>query len=162
MNIVFDIDGTLSNPAHRLHFIQRVRDENGERILAPDGSFYPEPDWDAFYSACSSDKPIAPMLCVARALSRHRLGNRVEFWTGRPERTRDLTQMWLAYHGVSLYGAQLFMRANDDRRPDVELKEEWLAHTSYWPDLVFEDRKRVVEMYRSRGILVLQPAEGDY
>ncbi len=45
---VFDIDGTLADITHRLHFIQ------GEKK-----------DWDAFFAACIDDAPIGHMLDLA-------------------------------------------------------------------------------------------------
>ena len=48
---VFDIDGTLSDPAHRLHHIR------GESV-----------DWDAFFAACDQDAPIPHMVDLFKGL----------------------------------------------------------------------------------------------
>lgn len=48
--VVFDLDGTLSNIDHRLHYIQRPPSEK---------------DWAAFFAACENDLPIGPMIRVA-------------------------------------------------------------------------------------------------
>ena len=52
-----------------------------------------------------------------------------------------------------------------DHCNDDELKLRWLKYAMearQAPDLVFEDRRRVVEMYRSQGITCFQVADGDF
>lgn len=73
MNIVFDLDGTLADCRHRVHFV------TGE-----------EKDWDSFYGACIYDEPIKAMVDLFRDL---RGTNHIEIWTGRPERIRRPTAL---------------------------------------------------------------------
>lgn len=143
MFIVFDIDGTLSDPSHRLKYIQ------GE-----------EKDWDAFFNAASLDSPITSTMVVLHALKD--ADHRIEFWTGRPERIREETSSWLAYWlGPWAADTPLIMREDGDRRHDVEVKREYIQKRGY-PRIVFEDRKRNVEMFREEGIIVYHVAEGDF
>jgi len=151
MDILVDIDGTLANAKHRLHFIKR-----GEGQTTP-------PDWDAFFDACDQDKPITIVCTLVSSLQEN---HRVIFVTGRPERIREKTLKWLGDHGCLVdMPPHMLMRKDGDHRPDWVVKEEMLglmrAH-GYKPKLVIEDRKQVVEMYRKRGLIVFQCAEGDY
>ena len=51
MAYIFDIDGTLADCSHRLHYI------SGEHK-----------DWDAFYKECVNDKPIMGVIEVLWSL----------------------------------------------------------------------------------------------
>ena len=72
------------------------------------------------------------------------------FVTGRPERTRDVTNKWLSnFFGYNRESTKLLMRPNGDRRDDDILKKELtkdLEDVSY----IFEDRPRVIKMYRKQ------------
>lgn len=72
------------------------------------------------------------------------------------------TLAWLARHGIDLDDVPLRMRLVGDHRPDTELKAGWLAEVRSKPDLVFEDRSSVVEMWRSHGIICAQVAPGNF
>lgn len=54
--IVFDLDGTLADITHRLHFIK-------------DGNH----DWDGFFAACVDDAPIPEMVALFQVLERTNL-----------------------------------------------------------------------------------------
>ena len=171
MKIICDIDGTLSNPNHRLHFIQP---KEGEKK-----------DWDGFFAACVDDTPI-PInveLCHELLWAGEGMGvdgcsppsNTVEFWTGRNDAVRNVTREWLmehvlltndCYHGDLIwqddsFPATLKMRSKNDRRPDHVLKMEFIDW-NHPPDIIFEDRSRVVKAYRELGLTVFQVAEGDF
>lgn len=83
--------------------------------------------------------------------------------TGRDGAYRTDCETWLAMHDVP-YDA-LFMRTADDKRPDQIVKSEILDRDiapNYNLRLVFDDRLRVVRMWRARGVKVAQVAEGDF
>src|SRR4051812_5274628 len=86
---IFDLDGTLCNIEHRLHFIKRpeARAMLDARPLGPNDDILLEPeiravmadgrdlkewkaDWDGFHAACVGDAPIAPMCQLADTLVR--------------------------------------------------------------------------------------------
>jgi hypothetical protein len=140
---VFDIDGTLADITHRLPFIQK------------------EPkDWDAFFDACSEDKPIQHIINVAMALC---MCAPVIFVSGRAERCRGKTEAWLMEH--LSFDEPLYMRKDGDHRPDNEVKSELLDRLladGHEPQLVFDDRSQVVRMWRERGIPCAQVADGDF
>ena len=87
-------------------------------------------------------------------------GVRVEFWTGRDEKYRKLTEDWIAQH-LNYVDVSLRMRPLGDRRPDWEVKREMIKLHGK-PDIVFEDRSQVVKMWREEGIRCLQVCDGDY
>lgn len=139
--VVFDLDGTLANSDHRVHFLER------------------EPkDWRAFYAACDQDFPCHPLIRTLKALQV--TGAEVEIWSGRSAEVEDKTRAWLAGYGLG--DVPLRMRAVGDHRPDTTVKAEWLEAASVKPWLVFEDRASVVEMWRSHGIVCCQVAPGDF
>lgn len=60
---------------------------------------------------------------------------------------------------------RIYMRKTGDRRPDDVVKEEMIQRMrddGLEPYVVFEDRKRCVDMWRRNGITCLQCAEGDF
>ena len=139
MRIVFDMDGTLADLTHRRHFVEKK-----------------PKDWGAFFAACSEDTPHLHALAVLEALKRD---HDVEVWSGRPERCRADTEEW--FLRWMLWVPPLRMRADGDFRADDIVKEEFLAKYG-WPDLIFDDRDRVVAMWRRNGIPCFQVAEGAF
>lgn len=77
--IVFDIDGVLADCSHRVHFlnVNPLPKEEQDKIILnanPDkklqlSDLYTKPDWDAFYDACSEDKPIEDNARIIHMLS---------------------------------------------------------------------------------------------
>ncbi len=145
MFIVFDLDGTLALNDHRQHFVDR-----------PVG----EKDWHAFFAACDKDEPCKPLVALAYEL--HNSGmNHVEIWSGRSAEVNDKTMVWLDVNGLGDIPRR--MRAADDHRPDTVLKAEWLESCGpRRPQLVFDDRASVVQMWRDNGIICAQVAPGEF
>lgn len=143
MFVVFDLDGTLADCEHRLHHIK--------------GSEKPTPEqWDAFFAACADDKPIEHVLEILRILDES--NHDVEIWSARSDQVRTETQRWLSTQG---FEGVLRMRKQGDHRNDDILKAEWIAKHGK-PDLVFEDRARVVKMWRDMGVPCFQVAAGEF
>lgn len=141
MDYVFDMDGTLADASHRLHFIEK------------------EPkDWNSFFGAVGDDAPIDHVINIARALDAADHG--VVIWTGRPERCRRDTVAWLKTFRVPF--DVLLMREDGDRRPDHEIKMEWLASWIGGVAAAFEDRARVVAAWRAAGVPCYQVASGNF
>ena len=148
---IVDIDGTIADLSHRLHHIQ------GDKK-----------DWDAFHAACDKDTPIKDVVDVVITLE-GLINTRLIFVTGRPESSRVKTQKWLAKtwgieYDLEDWEEDLYMRCDGDFRPDFEIKKEIYEH--HLKNLtiagVFEDRKQVVEMWRSLGLTCFQVKDGDY
>lgn len=133
---IFDLDGTLADYSHRLRFIQQ------------------EPkDWSSFFDSCDLDKPIEPVIETANFL--HNGGADLWIFTGRNEIARNKTIHWLSKHGAGLF-LTIRMRPQNDRTQDRDLKEKWLLELSLNDRKrlvgVFEDRQRVVDMWRNNGV----------
>lgn len=146
MIFIFDIDGTLANLNHRLHFIQ-------------DG----KQDWDSFFEACDKDVPIYPVLTTCQLL--YDAGATILLVSGRSDAVRDKTVAWLNRCGVYFHG--LYMRkAGDHRQDDIVKAELFEKLASEWDAgvivAIFEDRDQVVEMFRKKGLQVFQVAEGNF
>lgn len=141
--VVFDLDGTLALTEHRAHFLDRP---NAEK------------DWRGFYAACDRDRPCLPLIRAARDL--WVAGHQVEIWSGRSAEVADKTAAWLVEHGLDALPIKL--RPEGDHQPDTKLKAAWLNEASRKPDLVFEDRASMVEMWRSHGIVCAQVAPGNF
>ena len=143
--IIFDIDGTLAKVEHRLHHIEtRPR------------------DWGAFFAASYKDEPHDEILYLNHLLARDP-NNLILIVTGRSEHQRGTSIEWLERHEI--YFHDIFLRPKGDRREDSEVKAEILERiiADYGrPYLVFEDRSRVVEMWRQKGIKCLQVEPGDF
>ena len=68
---------------------------------------------------------------------------------------------WLEEHDVNYH--ELLLRRDGDYRSDVVVKREMLADLDKSKILfVVEDRSRVVEMWRSEGLVCLQCAPGEF
>lgn len=141
---VFDMDGTLSDCSHRLHHV-REKPKNYKK----------------FYDDVLLDKPIEPILSIARLLQ---LGSKnIVISTGRDELCFDATKMWLDIQRI--YPKFIFMRNKGDSRQDFIVKKEHLDKMKtlgLTPIAAFDDRTRVVDMWRENGIQCLQVAPGDY
>lgn len=141
---VFDFDGTLSNTDHRKHFLTGLRK-----------------DWDGWYAAANKDpahRDIIKFTWLAR-----KEGIVPVICTGRGEEYRDQSEEWLFIHNVNY--DKMYMRAKKDRRDDTIIKKELvdlMRQDGYDPVLVFEDRDRVVKMWRDLGIRCLQVSPGNF
>ena len=170
MDVIFDIDGTLANASHRLHFIKDMK------FWVPSGiTRNLKPDWDTFLSdeQVAKDTPIPQTWALMERMINR--GDRIIFITGRKEASRDMTWRWLTDMScehrmhcatyLDLNYARLYMRRDGDRRSSSEVKRELLHRArdhGFNPTLVFEDRKDDTAMWRSEGLLCCQVAEGDY
>lgn len=146
--IVCDLDGTLCNIDHRLHY---VKQEN--------------PDWDSFFDACVDDTPN--QWCVSIIEAMYAKGYGIVFVSGRSDKVAVKTRKWLIEKVGILniaYDYELFMRPDGDHQPDDKLKEQIYEQHLKDRDTLFvlDDRKKVVDMWRSKGLTVLQCAEGEF
>ena len=100
-------------------------------------------------------------MALVKALQKE---HRLIFCSGRPERTRQATVDWLQRH-LGLTPEALYMRGDNDRRADDIVKRELLARMradQFEPAFAIDDRRRVVDMGRSEGLVCAQVAEGDF
>ncbi|UXN70863.1 AAA family ATPase [Devosia neptuniae] len=138
MFVVFDLDGTLADIGHRVHHVR-----GGNR------------NYDAFFAECINDLPNVP---VVAALNAHwDAGHRVEIWSARSDKVRAETVDWLIAQKIDPR-LLVNMRPAGDSTRDVELKRSWLhaLHPDERPDLVYDDRQSVVDMWRAEGLACFQ------
>lgn len=154
---IFDLDGTLALIQHRRHFVERTRGHQ---------------DWKRFFAACVDDGPNVPVLRIMESL---RLFADVWIFSGRSDEVRLQTVDWLVKHTSfassdfdSAFGTQdvLTMRQEGDYTADDVLKRQWLdsmlVEDRSRLTAVFDDRARVVNMWREAGVTCLQVAEGEF
>lgn len=135
--VIFDIDGTLSDPAHRLHHVT--------------GS---QRDWNAFFAAMGDDGLHAEVLELLLRLEDH---YPILLCSGRPDDYQEATEAWLDHYEVPR--SAIYMRPAGDFRPDHEVKRQLLRGMradGYDPWLVVDDRPSVVAMWRAEGLTCLQ------
>lgn len=141
---IFDLDGTLANIDHRLHYLDRN-------------------DWDGFFQACDKDEPVQNIIQILLDLSEF---NEVQIWSGRSAVVEAKTLEWLDTHikADHILGGDLLkhMRKEGDYRPDTVIKEEWLyqfhQERGFMPTIIFDDRQLVVDMWRRNGVTCAQVA----
>ncbi|CBX44487.1 putative kinase phosphatase [Erwinia phage phiEa1H] len=133
--IVFDLDGTLSDGAHRLHLLPKLEDVGDNKA------------WDAFNLASKDDLPIQDNIDLCNILG---LTHRIVILTGRSEVAKDETLAWLDKHGVNY--DNLIMRGQDDNRKDIAFKEAILKPLADHILCAFDDLEHVAEHIRSLGI----------
>ncbi len=148
MDIIFDLDGTLADITHRLHFIK-------------DGN----KDWDSFFKSCTEDEPIQPTIDVLNDLASidDMEKNRIIICSGRSDVVRKETKVWLRKHQI--YYKALYMRKEGNHQPDGTLKlrmYEELLKDGFNPKIAFDDRQRVVNVWRDLGLICYQVAKGDF
>ena len=135
-------------------------------IVGVDGTLALRGDRPSYdLSRVGEDQPNTPVVTVVRALIRD--GNQIRYMSGRMERCRRPTVMWLRRHvNPATAPAHLWMRANDDTRPDQVVKRElYEEHVRgrYEVEGVIDDRDRVIRMWRDElGLTVLQVADGNF
>lgn len=113
-------------------------------------------------STCEQDllnKPVASIVSAYHESA----GVFIILVSGRGVQHKPQTARWLDRHGIE-YNF-LFMRTEGDSRPDAVVKEEiYRNHIAgqYNIRFVLDDRRQVVEFWRSLGLTCLQVAEGDF
>ena len=141
---IFDMDGTLCDSDHRKHHL-----ENGKK------------DWAGWFRNMDQDPVHEDVADFYNYAIERNIP--VFICTGRDEGYRSVSQFWLDQNGFFPDG--LYMRRTGDRRDDSIVKKEMLEEIralGYNPVLAFEDRDRVVKMWRENGVRCFQVAPGDF
>ena len=145
--IIFDLDGTLADIEDRRQLCTK---ENGKM------------DWNKFFDPenIKLDKPNTPVIMMAQALTA--FGYKIAIFSGRSARTEDATKDWL--HEQDIKFDILKMRPERNFRPDEQLKLEWLNNMDWKNNVeaVFDDRDKVVNMWREIGLTCMQVAPGNF
>ena len=145
--IIFDLDGTLA-----------IIDERRQKAMKPNGKL----NWDKFSSdeLIKKDLPNVPVIKTAKLF--HQGGFKIYVLSGRSEETKQVTTQWLKKYDVPF--SLLKMRAKNDTRPDEIVKKDFIEELSILDRvfLIFDDREKVVKMWRSLGLSCFQVNEGKF
>jgi len=101
---VVDIDGVVADVRHRLRLVE----QRPKR-------------WEEFFARAAEDPPLEEGVTLVTELAAE---HDIVWLTGRPERTRRLTERWLAKAGLP--AGTLLMRPDRDFRPARLTKREEL------------------------------------
>lgn len=159
---IFDLDGTLALIDHRRHFIA---DKKNQR-------------WDDFYRACVDDWPNKPIFKILNSLKSvfyldgmdtPNDGTDIIIFSGRSQLVHSETIDWLknfiARPHVPIL-TTIRMRPLFNSIPDDILKKQWYdelpQHDKDRLVCVFDDRQKVVDMWRSIGVTCVQVAPGNF
>jgi FMN phosphatase YigB (HAD superfamily) len=142
-DIIFDIDGTLANGSHR---VQYVRDK--------------PKNWPRYNDLMHLDTVHEHVKKIYLALL-EQMEYDIYIVSGREDKFRQVTETWLCHNGIDAY-VELYMRKAGDYRSDDIVKEEILLTKFNKDDIVcvFDDRPRVVRMWRKHGIPVFDCGDG--
>ena len=147
--IIFDLDGTLA-----------LIDKRRELSTKPNGKI----DFDKLHDASliKHDKPNWPVIKMAQLFAEQ--GFKIVIFSGRSDKTATATLSWLSQSKVPFN--KLVMRPQNTMGfvPDEILKKDMLDKHLDINDIfmVVDDRQKVVDMWRSLGLICLQVAEGNF
>ena len=148
--IIFDLDGTLADIDKRRDL---AKDANGKL------------DWRVFHNPdnIQLDEPNWPVIECARNFKK--TGYTIFIFSGRSDVTEQETINWLNKFNVPF--DRLVMRPHMTLNfvPDEILKKQFLDDAPFELDqifCVFDDRQKVVNMWRDLGLNCLQVAPGDF
>jgi predicted kinase len=91
------------------------------------------------------------------------LGVQIIIVSGRDGAYREVLKQWLKKHEVIF--DRIFMRTPKDTRNDAIVKDEIFENhikDNWYVDFVLDDRNRVIDMWRAKGISAFQVAYGDF
>jgi len=146
--IIFDLDGTLANI-----------DDRRTKATNTDGKI----NWNVFFAPenIQLDKPNIPVIKMFKALAAS--GYKMAIFSGRDDISSKETLSWLASYGID---PDLFrMRRHGSFVPDDKLKKLWLEDIKKLGHNVicaYDDRDKVVKMWRDNGITCMQVDYGNF
>tara|TARA_B100000131_G_scaffold297017_1_gene315414 strand:- start:99 stop:545 length:447 start_codon:yes stop_codon:yes gene_type:complete len=137
--ILCDIDGTVADNSHRQHFLEGKK------------------DWDGFFSELVNDLPIHSVISLVK--NEQAKGKEVIFLTGRPERYRYSTTLWLKNYFN--FEFKLLMRKDNDQTNKIIVKEEIFDEnfSKDQIDYVIDNDEQLLEMWERKGINIISAAE---
>ena len=146
--VIFDLDGTLA-----------LIDKRRALAAKPDGKI----NWKTFFNPENIilDEPNVPVIEMAKMLKKQ--GHSIVIFSGRDSISKVETILWLQKFGVPF--DVLKMRPQGTFTPDDTLKQNWLDQL--FPDksdvlCVFDDRDKVVKMWRENGLTCFQVDYGNF
>lgn len=135
--MIFDMDGTLADVRSIAHHFQHDLEE--------------DKDYDAYHLE-SVQVPVVDWVAAA-ARQAHKDGYKVLILTARKIKYLEYTKAFLTKHNIEY--DMLFMREDDDNRPDHEYKRDGLLYTrdfGYEIERAYEDNPEIIALWESEGI----------
>jgi FMN phosphatase YigB (HAD superfamily) len=148
--VIFDVDGTLAL--------------NDERKKYIDGKNGRAKDWDTYHKTVHIDKPNWPVIKTLKIM--RDAGYTIYLYSGRVESSREASEKWLKKYGITW--EKFRMRPDSLRIPDQKLKGNWLHFDFPLPEdkekilAIYDDRDKVVDMWRRNGIACFQVSYGNF
>lgn len=144
--VLCDIDGTISDTTHRLHFVQPAEGE--------------KKNWKGFFDNMHLDpvrKDVQKML-----VELYNQGYTIIFMSARPDTYKEVTLSWLRDNYLS-FAYTLIMRQANDKRPDTETKRDMI--NLHFPDkgvihAIFDDRPSIIRLWKDMGLNVIDVGKG--
>jgi len=150
-NVIFDLDGTLA-----------LIDARRKLAIKPNGKM----NWDIFFDPKNIDLDLPNHAVIAMAQTLKAAGHRIIIFSGRSKATKDATNAWLKKFNVPCDVLKMRPTSRDFMfMPDDKLKQMWLDNLfTDKSDIicVFDDRQKVVDMWRDNGLTCMQVAPGDF
>jgi len=155
--IIFDLDGTLANIDTRMQLA------TGGKSTESD---YKKINWAVLHDPknIALDVPKTPVLVMCKMLFDE--GYNIYIFSGRSDKTKEATINWLEKWHIPYH--KLVMRPSTTKEenfmPDEILKYKMLEQHADRDDIlcVYDDRTKVVDMWRSVGLTCFQVAPGDF
>tara|TARA_R110002072_G_scaffold70247_1_gene169847 strand:- start:395 stop:883 length:489 start_codon:yes stop_codon:yes gene_type:complete len=159
LDYLFDVDGTLLDITHRLKFI-REKPKNWKAFRDPR-----QKNWD---------EPIIPIINIFNAL--RAAGHNTIIVTARTKDEEEDTRKTLVNWIPGMldptedmdYVIPMYLRSYRDFRKDTVVKAEILEKVrmdGYKPEMVFDDRPSVINMWHEQGLIVgdvRDPSKGEF
>lgn len=143
----FDLDGTICNVNHRRQYVA-TKPRN----------------WDAWNNGLVKDTPNEAVSFVYQALDyfidHNLVSTDIFIVSGRSDDYRPQTEEWLSKNGFEY--TKLYMRKFGDHRDDSIVKGEIADEILKTHNIigVFDDRKRVLDMWQAKGIWTFDVGQG--
>lgn len=144
--IIVDLDGTLCQSQHVAEFTATCGTVDWN-AWAESTAFAPRNEWCSEIVHAFADRGYLILFLTARSGT---------------ERHREITEEWLKNHGFGHLKYKLIMRDENDRRPDVVIKEELLRSSilpNYHVEFAIDDKRSVCNMWRNFDIPALHCAD---
>ena len=140
--VIFDMDGTLANVSTIRHYLRRWDESKGRSVK----------DFNRFHA--ESVNVPAHSHVVNAAQMAHIIGHDVLIVTARSHMWRNHTAWWLALNDVP--SDALFMRNNNDKRADYEVKRDMLATIrKAWHVIhAWDDNPSIIQLWQEENIPV--------
>lgn len=141
--LIVDLDGTLADIRVRLKHLEGKKK-----------------DWKSFNKSIETDELHE---WCRQILLRFSDDHKIIIVSGRVDDLLAETKKWLEKFEIPY--DHIYLRPDNDHRPDTTVKREiFNQHIRDKFEIVFvlEDRQKVVDMWRSEGLTVLQCAPGNF